>query len=75
MLPEPSESGTSFSVVERGKSGCLRFQLAGREQFAWLEWHPAGRLPSSFVGGLLDPHELDRFRALADGWYVVRYKL
>ncbi|MEM9657291.1 MAG: hypothetical protein AAF961_02925 [Planctomycetota bacterium] len=76
MLTSPilERDGTSFRVVERGASGALRFELAGREAGDWLEWHPADEQPASFVGGLLDTHELQQFWELGDGWFVVRYR-
>ena len=67
-------TNTSFSLVERSDLGALRFELAGDELGAWLEWHPAHDVPIGFVGGLLERHELVRFAALGNDWFLVRYK-
>lgn len=73
-LPDTTRAGTSFSVIDRGESGALRFQLTGREAGDWLEWHPADEQPSSFIGGLWDAHELEQYWDLGEGWYLVRYR-
>src|SRR5262245_40857570 len=54
MLTKPDvlETKTSFASVEHDDDGTLRFELIGDEPDAWLEWHPPGSLPKSFVGGL-----------------------
>jgi hypothetical protein len=67
-------TGLSFSMVERSDSGALRFQLTGHEAGAWLEWHPAGDRPASFVGGLDQHYDVLRYAALGDDWFLVRYK-
>jgi hypothetical protein len=64
----------SFSLIERSDQGALRFELAGDELGAWLEWHPAHDMPIGFVGGLSERHELDRFTPLGNDWFLVRYK-
>lgn len=74
-LPKIPGMEASVSVVERGDAGQIRFQLAGQEQGDWLEWHPAGSLPRSFVGGIQDVFELDRYQAVAPGWYLVHYSV
>jgi len=75
MLTKPDVPGTatSFATVEHGDDGTLRFELTGDEPDGWLEWHPAGSVPKSFVGGLQDERKLDRYAPLADGWYLARY--
>lgn len=74
LLETPEFSpGTHVSSVERSDAGAIRFELAGREQGVWLEWHPADDSPTSFVGGLEDSHKLEKFSALGRCWYVVRY--
>jgi hypothetical protein len=75
MLTKPDVPGTktSFASVEHGQDGTLRFELTGDEPDGWLEWHPSGSVPESFVGGLQDERLLDRYAPLADGWYLARY--
>jgi hypothetical protein len=74
LSEEGADSGTRFSAVERADdAGGMRFALAGKERGDWLEWHPAGRGPSSFTGGLGDRHELLRAAPLGKGWHLVRY--
>ncbi len=71
--PAAPETGLSFSAIEREGDTALRFELAGNEEGAWLEWHAPGELPSSFVGGLVGRYELQRYASLGDGWYLARY--
>ncbi|WP_146430628.1 hypothetical protein [Blastopirellula retiformator] len=66
--------GIRASSIERSHAGGVRLELAGEEQGVWLEWHPPGELPDSFLGGLEDPHTLRRWSALGDGWFVVKYQ-
>lgn len=73
-LPELKTMDATISVVERGSDGQLRFQLAGVEQGDWIEWHPAGSKPASFVGGICDVFELSRSDELGHGWYMVKYR-
>lgn len=61
------------AAVEHSPAGALRFQLAGDETGAWLEWHPPGSHPASFKGGLDTKYILDRTSPLGDGWYLSRY--
>lgn len=70
----PKGSSNTISAVERSDAGGLRFELADGDAGAWLEWHPAGQRPASFVGGLEGAYELVRFSKLGDGWYLVRYR-
>jgi hypothetical protein len=67
-----ADAARCFSV-ERSPAGAIRFELAGSEAGAWLEWHPAGGQPASFTGGLEVPYELERSADLGDGWYATRY--
>ncbi len=62
-----------LATVERTKQGALCFQLAGAETGAWLEWHPAGSVPQSFVSGLQSGFVLRRQALLRPDWYLVRY--
>lgn len=70
----PKGSSNTISAVERSDAGGLRFELADGDAGAWLEWHPAGQRPASFVGGLEGAYELVRSSELGDGWYLVRYR-
>ncbi|QDU76588.1 hypothetical protein Pan97_36400 [Bremerella volcania] len=71
--PPMAQSGPTFSSIERSDAGGIRFQLSGNERGVWLEWHPLGKQPESFVGGLLEPHHLTRMVSLGDGWFLARY--
>ncbi|WDI40767.1 hypothetical protein [Bremerella sp. P1] len=71
--PPMAKSGPTFSSIERSDAGGIRFQLSGNERGVWLEWHPSGNQPESFVGGLLEPHHLRRSVSLGDGWFLARY--
>lgn len=72
--PDIAQHGLTFSSVEKADEGGIRFQLSGKERGVWLEWHPRGQAPASFVGGLLEPHFLKRTVSLGDGWYLARYE-
>ncbi|PQO38299.1 hypothetical protein C5Y97_09540 [Blastopirellula marina] len=72
--PEIAQHGLTFSSVEKSDQGGIRFQLSGKERGVWLEWHPSGHEPTSFVGGLLEPHFLQRSVSLGDGWFLARYE-
>lgn len=63
-----------FTAVERSEKGALRFEMAGGETGAWLEWHPDGSTPHSFVGGLATDYQLRRSEPVAPNWYVTRYR-
>ena len=63
-----------FVAVLRSEQGALRFQLAGPETGAWLEWHPPGSVPASFRSGLDTPYELLRMSELQPGWYLTHYQ-
>lgn len=73
--PEVSSWGTAISAVEHSPRGALRFQLAGVEERDWVEWHPPGSEPTSFVGGLLDVWQVQESMELGHGWHLVRYAL
>jgi hypothetical protein len=72
--PESRVGVAPFSAIERSEAGGLRFELAGPEGGAWVEWHPAGERPASFVGGLETRYELARSADLGEGWFVARYR-
>ena len=76
MLTTPNLPNTraSISTVERSDDGALRFELTGDEPGVWLEWHPPGTAPQSFIGGLMSEYPLDRSEPLGQGWYLVRYQ-
>jgi hypothetical protein len=76
MLTAPAVPGssTSFASVERSADGALHFELVGDEPGAWLEWHPTGSAPQSFVGGLQNQYPLERYSTLGNGWFLARYK-
>jgi hypothetical protein len=63
-----------LSSVERSDQGALRFQLAGNELGAWLEWHPSQDEPRGFIGGLQQRFELEQFSPLGNNLFLVRYK-
>lgn len=63
-----------FRAVERSASGGLRFELTGGELGSWLEWHPPGEAPRSFVGGLETQYELERSSAIGAGWFLAAYR-
>lgn len=71
--PDVPHTNASISSVERGENGALRFSLVGDEPGTWLEWHPPGSVPESFVGGLHSDYSLDRFVPLGGNWFLVRY--
>jgi hypothetical protein len=64
----------NVAAVEHSDAGALRFQLAGDETGAWLEWHPPGSAPASFKGGLDTKYILDRTSPLRDGWFLSHYQ-
>jgi hypothetical protein len=62
-----------FSAVERSADGTIRFELAGDETGAWLEWRRDEGAPASFTGGLETVYRVGRSQQLAPHWYLVRY--
>jgi hypothetical protein len=62
-----------IAAVEHSPAGALRFQLAGDETGAWLEWRPPDSEPASFKGGLDTKYILDRTSPLGDGWFLSHY--
>jgi hypothetical protein len=72
--PKIGRAEVAISGIEKSASGGLRFQLAGSESGAWLEWHPRETKPESFRGGLQTRYQLERSAPLADGWFLVRYR-
>lgn len=74
IAADPAATHAPIAAVERSDAGALRFQLAGQETGAWLEWHPAGSTPASFTGGLDDPHDLAKSAPLSEHWFATRYR-
>ncbi len=74
IVADLPEDRSPIAVVERSDDGNLRFELAGDEAGAWLEWHPPGSEPASFIGGLQDERDLVDAVPLRDGWYLSRYR-
>jgi hypothetical protein len=69
-----SETTPAVAAVERADDGTLGFDLRGDESGAWLEWHPEGSTPRTFLGGLENNYDFSRGAPLGRGWYLVRYK-
>jgi hypothetical protein len=68
------QAAIHFSAIERTADGTIRFELAGRETGAWLEWRPDELPPGSFVGGLQTNYTIERSTQLTPHWYLVRYR-
>jgi hypothetical protein len=62
-----------FSAVENSIDGTIRFELAGDETGAWLEWRRDELAPGDFTGGLETRYQVGRAQQLAPHWYLVRY--
>jgi hypothetical protein len=73
LLLLTSDTSPAISAVERADDATLRFELHDDPGGGWLEWHPAGSAPQSFVGGLGHDYKFDRGAPLVRGWYLVRY--
>ncbi len=73
IAAEQAGGSTPIAAVERSDAGALRFELAGDEPGAWLEWHPPGSRPTSFTGGLEDERRLNDAVPLDNGWYLTHY--
>ena len=52
----------------------MRFELAGAETGAWLEWRGDGSEPRSFVGGLDTKYVVVQAARLSAEWFLVRYR-
>lgn len=74
QAPRIASQWVYVSAIERCAGGAIKLQLTGTDGGDWAEWHPPQSHPSSFVGGLSDPHELRASSSLGGGWYLVRYK-
>lgn len=73
-LPSLTNTDASLVAIEKGRQQQLRFELAGSEHGDWLEWHPEGTVPASFVGGLRENYQLERFSKIRDNWYLAAYR-
>jgi hypothetical protein len=69
------ETDLRFSAVERSSDDVIRFELAGNEAGAWLEWRADDRPPQPFKSGLEMHYNVSRHERLAPHWYLVRYRL
>jgi hypothetical protein len=63
-----------YSAVERTGNEAMRFELAGGEHGAWLEWRGDGSEPKSFVGGLDTEYVAVKAAHLSADWFLVRYR-
>lgn len=73
QAPRITSQSVYISAIERCAGGAIKLQLTGTDGGDWAEWHPPSSHPSSFTGGLGDPHELCTATAIGHGWYLVRY--
>ncbi len=67
------DTSLRFSAVDNSIDGTIRFELAGDETGAWLEWRRDEREPTEFTGGLETRYTIGRKQQLAPHWYLVRY--
>ncbi|MEO9595093.1 hypothetical protein [Rhodopirellula bahusiensis] len=73
QAPPVAKQAVYVSAIEN-LDGAIKLQLTGTDGGDWAEWHPPSSRPSSFVGGLSDPHELEFATSIGRGWYLVRYE-
>jgi hypothetical protein len=89
LLQSPRVSGKTLggdrlyiAAIERQRDGAILLQLSASSPLSqqhddWVEWHPPSNQitsqPESFVGGLGDPHQLEWFTYLGQGWHLVSY--
>ncbi len=66
-------SQAAFCSIERTAEGGLRFQMIEAASGTWMEWHPPGHRPCSFVSGLDERYLLIRSEVLPEGWYETCY--
>jgi hypothetical protein len=67
------DTSLRFSAVENSIDGTIRFELAGDETGAWLEWRRDEREPTDFSSGLETRYKIGRKQQLAPHWYLVHY--
>ena len=67
-------TGLRFSAIERTGDDVMRFELAGSETGAWLEWRGDGSEPRSFAGGLDTEYVVVQAAPLSAEWFLVRYR-
>jgi hypothetical protein len=75
LTSQSDKRGIAIRWIERSPDGALRFAVVDQGAWAWLEWHPEGSRPASFLGGLRTPWELEHASALKDGWFATAYSL
>jgi hypothetical protein len=73
IAADQPDGSPPIAAIERSNAGALRFELAGDETGAWLEWHPPGSRPESFTGGLEEERRLNDATPLSDGWFLTHY--
>lgn len=73
QAPSVAKQSVYVSAIEL-QDGAIKLQLTGTDGGDWAEWHPPKSRPSSFVGGLSDPHEMETATPIGRGWYLVRYQ-
>ncbi|PHQ33948.1 hypothetical protein CEE69_18090 [Rhodopirellula bahusiensis] len=73
QAPSVAQQSVYVSAIEL-QDGAIKLQLTGTDGGDWAEWHPPKSRPSSFVGGLSDPHEMETATPIGRGWYLVRYQ-
>jgi hypothetical protein len=69
------DTALGFSAIERTEDGVIRFELAGDEVGAWLEWRSDDRPPQPFKSGLEVDYNVTRRARLAPQWFLVRYRV
>lgn len=72
--PRLASADLYVSAVERGDNGTIRLQLTGNDGGDWIEWHPDGSSPGSFIGGLGEHYVIECFDPIGRGWQLVRYR-
>jgi hypothetical protein len=75
LTSRSEERGVAIRSIERSPEGALRFAVLDQGALVWLEWHPEGSRPASFLGGLSTDWELDQSSSLGDGWFAAGYSL
>jgi hypothetical protein len=68
------KSDVLYSAVERTGNEAMRFELAGGEHGAWLEWRGDGSEPKAFVGGLSTEYVVVKAARLSADWFLVCYR-
>lgn len=76
MLYNTSIAGSkqTISAIERTGPDVIRFELAGDERGAWLEWRADDSAPEPFTSVLSGAYAVQRAERLAPHWFLVRYR-